>query len=101
MKAERSLGLAGCRLAAGSEVGIIQTPVAPLSSLKINCTKTNIIPCNYIFIQQITDQLTLQQRTDAMKKECKSREYTDESSRPYSLIKMMELAENNKRIHGK
>lgn len=39
MKAEKSLGLAGCKLAAGSEVGITQTPVASFSSLKVDVSK--------------------------------------------------------------
>lgn len=39
MKAEKSLGLAGCKLAAGSEVGITQTPVASFSSLKADVLK--------------------------------------------------------------
>lgn len=42
MKAEKSLGLAGCKLAAGSEVGIIQTPVAPFSSLKVDIPKQTL-----------------------------------------------------------
>ena len=42
MKAEKSLGLAGRKLAAGSEVGITQTPAASFSSLKINGTKRTL-----------------------------------------------------------
>ena len=46
MKAEKSLGFAGCRLAAGSEVGITQMPAALFSSLKISCTK-NTVPFSH------------------------------------------------------
>lgn len=42
MKAEKSLGLAGWKLAAGSEVGITQTPVASFSSLKGDLPKQTL-----------------------------------------------------------
>lgn len=75
MKAEKSLGLAGCKLAAGSEVGITQTPAGSFSSLKSVPKQTFY----HTLIQQVTDQLTSQSRPHSIREECKSEKSTDGS----------------------